>query len=400
MARLLENWLTSYQDYTRETESAPLFHKWVGLSMVGSALRKKTWLSLGRIKVFPNLYVVLVAEPGIARKSQSISYGVDILNEVPSVITSADAITKEALLQDLESSAVDEQMPDGTMFRHSSLSIISREFESFLGQKSENTKMLVLLTDLYDCQEIPWKYRTKNSGTNTIPSVYLNILGATTPESLASCLPSSAIGGGLTSRIIFVWSSAKTKKIPFPEITPELRELRTALIHDLTIISRIVGNYKFKPDAMEFWKNWYLQYDETSNHRICKDPAFNGWYSRKPMFVNKLSQILAACSHSELLIGQENILQALALLEEAEKAMGQTFCAIGKSNVASEVDLVMSIIRQYQRISEKQLMQMIWRDVDSQKFDVVIQTILKTGKCQRSFKDPQGKPGIFYSWVN
>jgi len=398
--RILPNWLAAYQEYTRETESAPLFHKWVGVSMLAAALRKKTWLSLGRIKIFPNLYVVLVAEPGIARKTQSITYGVGLLNEVSSIITSADAITKEALLQDLEAAAVDEQMPDTTIFRHSSLNVISKEFESFLGQKSENTKMLVLLTDLYDSQELPWKYRTKNSGSSTVPSVFLNILGATTPDSLASCLPPSAIGGGLTSRIIFVWSSAKTKKIPFPELTPELEELKTHLIHDLTIISRIVGNYKFAPDAMEYWKNWYLSYDETSPRRICKDPSFNGWYSRKPMFINKLSIILTASKCNELIITQERIEEALELLEEAEKTMGQTFCAIGKSEFASETDLLMGIIRQYNFISEKQLMQMVWRDVDSRKFDIVINTLLKTGRCKRLFKDSKGNQGIYYQWIN
>lgn len=399
MSRILPNWLEAYQDFTRETESAPLFHKWVGISMLAAALRKKTWLSLGRIKIFPNLYVVLVAEPGIARKTQSISYGSSILNEVSSIITSADAITKEALLQDLESSAVDEQMPDTTIFRHSSLNIISKEFESFLGQKQENTKMLVLLTDLYDSQELPWKYRTKNSGSSTVPSVFLNILGATTPDSLASCLPPSAIGGGLTSRIIFVWSSAKTKKIPFPEMTPELEQLKQDLIHDLTIISRVVGNYSFAPDAMEYWKNWYLSYDETSPRRICKDPSFNGWYSRKPMFINKLSIILTAAKTNELIIKQEVIENAIALLEEAESTMGQTFCAIGKSEFAAETDLLMGIIRQYNFISEKQLMQMVWRDVDSRKFDTVITTILKTGKCKRLYKDKNGVAGIFYQWL-
>ena len=84
--RKLHNWLDAYCEYTTDTESAPIFHKWVGLSMLAGVLRKKVWLSLGRIKIFPNLYVVLVAEPGVSRKSQSISYGVDILNEIPNIV--------------------------------------------------------------------------------------------------------------------------------------------------------------------------------------------------------------------------------------------------------------------------------------------------------------------------
>ena len=400
MSRKLENWLDTYKLYTENTESAKLFHHWVGCSMVAAALQKKVWLHLGRIKVFPNLYIVLVAEPGIARKSQSISYGVDILNEISSIELSADAITKEALLQDLEGCASDEQMPNGDVFRHSSLSIISREFESFLGQKAENTKMLVLLTDLFDCQELPWKYRTKNSGSNVIPSVYLNILGATTPESLASSLPVTAIGGGLTSRILFIWGSKKHKKIPIPYIDTSLFETRAELIQDLSIISRISGGYNFSPSCKTEWENWYNNYDEQSQSRICKDIAFNGWYSRKPMFILKLALIHAACRHSNLILEWEDIETGLNHIALAEQAMSKTFVAVGRSDVSPEVNAVADIIQSEGCISEPALMQRVWRDVDAKKFDNVISTVIRRGLARRGYEGPLGEKGTYYYATN
>jgi hypothetical protein len=396
--RRLPNWLDAYMEYTENTESSPSFHCWVAYSMIAAALRKKTCLQLGRLRIYPNLYVVLVAEPGIARKSQAISYGVDILNEIPAICLSADAITKEAMLQDLEQGAVDEPMPDQTIFRHASLSIISKEFESFLGQRGENTKMLVLLTDLFDAQEIPFRYRTKNSGNTTVPSVYLNILGATTPDSLASSLPTSAIGGGLTSRIIFVWSAIKSKKVPVPELTPRVKQLKIDLVHDLSIISRIAGAYSFSPAAMAYWVDWYTNYDETSPFRTCKDPAFNGWYSRKPLFAQKLAMIMAAAETNSRVLDVKYFERAIIAVEDAERTMGKTFTAIGKSDVASEVASVMDIVKRYNVIGEKQLMQMVWRDIDSNKFDNVMGTVTKTGLVVRSFKGPDGAQGIHYYW--
>ena len=397
--RKLSNWLTAYSEYTEETESAPMFHRWVSLSMVSAVLRKKVWLSLGRIKVFPNMYVVLVAEPGIARKSQAISYGVDLLNEVPGIVLSADAVTKEAMLQDLEAGAVDEVMPNGTNFRHASLNIISKEFESFLGQRGENTKMLVLLTDLFDCQEVPWKYRTKNSGSNTIPSVFLNILGATTPDSLASCLPPSAIGGGLTSRVMFIWSSAKTKKIAIPVLSDKIKKLREYLIHDLTIISRMVGNFEFNQESVEAWTDWYEHYDETSVTRTCCDPSFNGWYSRKPLYIQKLAQVLSAAESGSMTLDWKSFDAAIKEVEQVELAMGKTFTAIGRSTTAVETELVMSLIRNHKSISEKALMQIIWRDVDKAKLDTVAATIISTGQFTKTFSGADGSPGIWYHLV-
>jgi alpha-L-fucosidase len=99
--RKLKNWLDSYMEYTADTEPAKVFHHWVGMSIMAAALRKKTYVKYGRLRYYPNLYVVLVAEPGVARKSQAINFGVEIMSQVPEIQMSADAITKEALLVDL-----------------------------------------------------------------------------------------------------------------------------------------------------------------------------------------------------------------------------------------------------------------------------------------------------------
>lgn len=398
--RKLSDWLQTYQTFMFNTEPAAVFDKWTAYYVIASALRKKISLSLGRIKIYPNVYIVFVAEPGRARKSQAISYGIDFMTNIPDIITSADAITKEAMLQDLENCSCDELMADGSVFKHSSLNITSKEFESFLGQKKENTKMLVLLTDLFDCQELPWKYRTKNSGTNIVPSVFLNMLAATTPESLASSLPPTAVGGGLTSRILFIWAENKKKKIPRPEMTEVEKQMKQDLIDDLFIISRMSGRYEMNDHCKKKWDEWYMEFDEDSPKRICKDPSFNGWYSRKPLYILKISMIVAASQNSSLEMKWEYMQKAINEIEELEHSMGNVFKAIGKSNVVSEVEGVAQLIKTHGYISESALMRMAYRDNDSVKFDNVIQTILRTGQVKREFRGPNGEiNGIWYKWM-
>lgn len=396
--RSLSNWITTYLEYQINTEPARIFDKWAAYSVIASALRKKAYLSLGRIKIYPNIYVVFVAEPGIARKSQAISYAMSMLANIPEIVTSADASTKEAMLQDLELSGVDELMPNGESLRHSSLCIFSKEFESFLGQKKENTKMLVLLTDLFDCQEIPWKYRTKNSGSNVIPSVFINLLAATTPDSLASSLPPTAVGGGLTSRILFVWADKKKKKVPRPIETAREKELKELLIKDLYVISRISGEYKMTPECIKQWDAWYEGYDEDNPNRICNDQSFNGWYSRKPMYILKVAILRTAAESNGLDVSWKHISDSIKEIEEVEKQMGNAFKAIGKSVITSETDSVLQIIKSRGTVSEKAVMAMVWRDTDSNKFDNVIETAIRAGKVRRQFKGPKGENGVWYYW--
>lgn len=397
--RNLNDWLTGYIEYTENTESAAIYHTWVGISLIASALRRKVHFNFGRIKIHPNLFVVFVSDPGISRKTQAINFGEDILKEVPGIQISADATTPQAMLDDLEFSADDSVMPDGSTYRHCSLTILSGEFESFLGQKKENSKMIVTLTDLFDCKNRPFKYRTKHSGSNVVPHVFLNLLGATTPESLASVLPSTAIGGGLTSRIIFIWAGGKEKKVDVPEVGPEVYKLFPLLVRDLTTISRIAGGYGFTPESREWWRDFYNNYEERDPKRICTDPAFSGWYSRKPTMLIKIATILSASQRDNLFVEVDDFTRALTILEQAEATMGKTFVAVGKSDVTAEVDLVKNVVQRYKFISEKKLLQIVWRDVDAKKFDNVMSTLLRSGAVHRNFVGPNNEKGVWYIYT-
>jgi hypothetical protein len=390
------SWLESYIKLMDNTEPAKLFDKWVAYSVVASALRRKVSLQLGRLIYFPNIYVVLVAEPGVARKTQAIKYGVNFLNTIPEIRLSADSSTKEAMTDDIEVSGLDELMVDGTTLRHSSLNIISKEFESFLGQKKENTRMLTALTDLFDCPD-DWSSRTRHGKSNKIINPWVNLLAATTPDSLASSLPASAVGGGLTSRIMFIWADKKKKSVAIPFMTEEELKLKERLEKDLFRISRISGNYTMTSECIKKWTVWYDLFDEDeSGERICKDKSFSGWYSRKPTYIIKIAMLRAAAEYSKLVIEWHHVEEAIEAIREVEYSMGNAFKAIGKSEISAEVDNVLQIIREAKCISEKVLMTRIWRDIDAQKFQNVIDTLIKTGKVVRTYKGPNEETGVWY----
>jgi hypothetical protein len=76
--------------------------------------------------------------------------------------------------------------------------------------------------------------------------------------------------------------------------------------------------------------------------------------------------------------------------------MGLVFRAIGKSEVAGEVDQVMQIIIDHKWISEQKLMSMTWRDIDALKFENVINTVCRTGRAVKTFRGPKGEVGVWY----
>jgi hypothetical protein len=255
--------------------------------------------------------------------------------------------------------------------------------------------MLVFLTDIFDAPD-KWEYKTKGSGEDNAIAVCVNILAATTPGSIASSLPVQAIGGGLTSRIIFVWAKKRHKRVTAPE-KPDSK-LKAAIIEDMIAMSRICGGYTMSPECFEMWDNWYQSYDEENAGRLAQDKAFKGWYSRKPLFLQKLAIVHTAMTSNSRIITWESMSRAIADLEEVEANMGKTFNAVGRSELSPDVDAVMSEIESRKAISETKLLQIVWRDVDARKFDTVIETAIRTGKVRRSFTAPDGAREIWYHW--
>ncbi len=147
-----------------------------------------------------------------------------------------------------------------------------------------------------------------------------------------------------------------------------------------------------------WWENFYENYEELSPERLCKDPAFRGWYSRKPTLMLKVGMLIAAAKSNTLIVGIPELEEALVRIESVEATMHKAFMAVGRSEITSDVALVMQILQRSKTISEKQLMSLIWRDVDDKKFDNVISTIIKAGNAKREYRSPEGKPGVWYHW--
>lgn len=388
------DWIEAFCEYVSDTETPKIFAKWSAISAIAGALRKKCCFNLGRLKTYPNLYIVLVAPPG-GRKSVSLNYAKDILIEgIPGIPISSESNTRESLLQDLELASTDTTLSDGSTFRYSALTVMSKEFEIFLGQKKDNSRMIVTLTDLFDCSDPMWRHRTKHSGSSSIPNVYLNLAGCTTPSSLASSFPTDAIGGGLTSRMLFIYCDKREKIVPIPEWTEKEEKYKKMLTEDINIIGGLIGNYEFTYESKQKYSDWYRH--QVVAPKRCKDESFLGWYERKPLFVQKLAMICQASKDNLFCIEWPVFERAIGILEEMEEHMALAFRGVGRSDLTADIDMVYTIIAGRSQISDKELQGLVWRDVDAQKMDQVITTLTRGGLIKILPRSPTGAPEIWY----
>jgi len=388
--RRCDDIVSAYLKYTSKQESPTNYHLWCILSVIASCLRRQLWIDMGYYKIYPNMYVILVSPPGKARKSVSINTAINLVNHLPEIKVTADSITREALIKALVEATTTLEMDDKRIYTHSSITIVSKELSVFLGKDNHN--LLSLLTDLYDCAN-KWEYRTKNMGVDSLNNVCVNLLGATTSDWLVGSIPLSAIGGGFTSRVIFVVEEQVRCRVPMPKLTPAEKQLRDDISHDLEIISLLKGSFRMTDEASKFYEDWYIQ---SSNYHI--DKKFWGYMERKHTHLLKVSMLLSVSRSNDLIITLDDITTALQLLNNLEPKMIDAFGAAGRSPMALDIGDVSDVIRNVGTITKKQLLKGIWRDVAPESLDKSLLALRQMGFISETLDNKTGN--IVYKWIH
>lgn len=340
LERKLPNWIDAFLQYTENTEPPTMFRKWTAISCIASAMQRKCSIEWGTALVFyPNLYVVLVG-PSATGKGTAMSPGLEILNEIPSIRMSAQATSLQALIRHLkDTNLTDIDIQTGDQTYHSSLTVFSKEFTVFLGY--HNNELMAALCDWYDCDS-RWSYETISRKREEIIGVWVNLLGGTTPDLIRSSLPIESIGGGLTSRIIFIYEEKKQKLVTLPIKSPEEQELFQLLVHDLEKISMLAGKFNFTQAFGDLWNDWCV-YAET--HPPFNDIKFDGYTGRRRTHLMKLSMIVSAARGiNDLVLTRDDLEIAISYIEEAENKMGLVFRGVGRSDTSEMIYKVTSYL--------------------------------------------------------
>jgi len=331
--RDLPDWISGFMALTENSEPPVLFRKWTAIATIAAALQRKVKVELGiSLTIYPNFYIVLVG-PSATGKGTAMKYASDIISQVSGIRLSAQATSLQALIRRMkETNLTDIDMETGKQIYHSSLTIFSNEFTVFLGY--HNRELIAALCDWYDCHE-RWTYETIKRDKEEVIGVWVNILAGTTPDNIQSSLPMEAIGGGLTSRIIFVNEDKRNKLVIFPAATQAEMQLQQMLIHDLEQIALMSGNFHYTEDAMSFYADWCYNADK---YPPFQDKKFDGYCGRRRNHLISLAMVCSASRDSELIMTKDDFERAAIFLSEVEGKMGTVFRGLGRSDVSSLIN--------------------------------------------------------------
>ena len=191
---------------------------------------------------------------------------------------------------------------------------------------------MAALCDWYDCDDV-WKYDTIARDVEVIQGVWVNMIGATTPDLIQSSLPIESIGGGLTSRIIFVFEEKRGKIVPQPVKTEREAILYQNLVFDLEKIALMSGSFRWTEGFASAWTDFCYY---AAKNPPFYDSKFDGYLGRRRTHLMKLSMIMSASKPDHpMILTRDDFDEAMELLIEAEEKMPLVFRGVGKSDISS-----------------------------------------------------------------
>jgi len=383
--------ITSYLQYTANTEPPAIFHRWGLITCIAAHLSRDIYLQHGHFTLYPNLYTLLIGSAG-SRKSSAINIAKGLLKQSGYNHFSPTKTTKEKFFIDMaeansngESAAEDflEQNIFGD--RESDTSLISEmfivagEFNTFFGNN-----ILDFVTDLGELWDYSGRFesRLKNSKSVQIMNPTINILGGNTPTGFSAAFPIEILGQGFFSRTLMIYGERTRAKITWPE-APDAVHTATLLesFREIKLHAISVGALTIASSAKDLLDVIYKTWDEL------EDARFESYSNRRFTHLLKLCMILAAIRMSAT-IDDEDVIYANTILSYAEHFMPKALGEFGKAKHADVAHKILQILdASMEPVNALKLWQFVHKDLDKPaELTTLLENLSRADKIQSTQK--------------
>lgn len=322
-----------YLKYVENSEPPSMFHRWSMLAATGAWLGRNVWLPFGDTRVFPNLYVMLIGDPG-TRKSSAVKSVKKLLIASGYSKFASDKTSKEQFLHDLAGNSKEGETDAtsgssmeilfGDAFGEpKEVFIVADEYNEFAGRG--NVDFASMLGNFWDWDqpELPFHNPFRTAKDVSIYQPTVSMLGGNTHENFQAAFPPELMGQGFMSRLLLIHSEPSQKKFTIPP--PRDEEIKQKLITWLTDIkAEMNGPLQLSTQAYMTLDSIYRSW------KPLQDARFKHYSTRRFTHLLKLLVIVTS-SRCSMEVSQADVVLANTLLTYAEFRMPEAMGEYGKS---------------------------------------------------------------------
>lgn len=346
------NFIESLVEFTAETESPEAFWRWAALACLNGVLRDNVSLETLVGTVYPNLYVILLSDSGIARKAAPCKFAGKLIQKVGNTKFIAGRASMQAVVKELGRSYTNDV---GHVINGAAGVLYSEELSSFI---VDDLATIPLLIDLYDYHE---KWSTNLiSWDGNLKNVCLSLIAASNSDLLSSVYTDKAIKGGLLGRTFIIREEKARHRRSLFELKPHGEADWNKIIEHLVRISKLKGALKIERNAETEYNTWYHSIpDEVFIDKV-------GFGSRLGTHVVKVAIGLAAAREDfDKYLTLPDIMQAIDMCQSLRRTYKEFAFGAGAATNSYLASLIVRAMLQEPRyhITRTKLIQRTFGDI-------------------------------------
>lgn len=301
------DFVESFVQSTKEFESPTSFWKWSAYSAVAATLRFNCYLNWGTSKLYPNLYILLLADSAAYRKDAAPELVAELLKESSHTKVIQGRSSWQGICDELSN---DVGKKSGVPIKYGGGIIIATEFTaSFV----EDNSLIQMMTEGYSfASEFEYLLR---SGKVKIKNRCINLLGGSNETLLRDLYSVKATYGGLLRRTCLIKPDKRRPPNPLVDTNSHLDLAnKKALVDILNEIKKLTGEFNLTPEAKQCYKEFYV--DLYNSYEKIEDRS--GFIQGVHGIIMKLCMVLAASIGTTVItdtIIQRSVKEVLALKE-------------------------------------------------------------------------------------
>lgn len=369
------DFIADYMDYTDGIPSPDIFRLWSGIATIAGALERRVWISTSRAVLYPNLFVLLVAPPGVG-KTQAIATVSDLWYASKKFHVAPDNMTKAALIDAIRDASTKRIIPSG-LFEYNSLLTAADEFGVLV--PAHDLEFLSVLNKIFDN---PRSYRENRRHMEVqveITNPQLNIIAGTQPGFMASLLPEESWSMGFTSRLLMIYSATPSKIELFAKQEDRGKQYRR-LVSTLERYSDLLGEMEITQEAKDRLQSWATKGCEP----VPQHSKLQHYVPRRIIYVLKLAMISAVSRTGMLCLELPDVERALTWLLFAEKLMPDIFRDMtlkSDSQVIEELHFFLwqLFMKENRPIHETRAIHFLQQRLPAEKIERVLGIAVKSG---------------------
>ena len=397
MSRILPDFLDAFMDWTDGSLSPPRFRRWAGLSTISAALKRSVHTRIVRKTQYPNLYVILVGQPG-SGKGVAMRFQKDLLVATKTIKMTPAAVTKRSFIKAVEGSKDrTTNIVTGLTTDCCAITGCIDELGTFL--QENDMPFMEVLADLYDNPDV-WDYSTQHVGEHHLENTTFNLIAGTQPRYIGRAFTQDALEMGFPARLIMVYDDPVGRVASlFSEdsLEAEKLEMEEKLGHDLNQITLMNGEYVWDSAARDELEAWY----QRDLHPIPADSRFEHYNTRRLAHITKLTMLVSSSRSSDLIMTLEDLRRAKEILLDAEAFMPRAISRMGANPIRQYMINAVKVIGLYcndpgndkkKGMPEHRLRAIMGQDIEPRYMLLTISELI----AQKAIKSVGEEPNRFF----